>query len=45
VRKLGSEQEAQPPSELDAVRREARRVHVRALLTAVLLTALSLAWP
>ena len=45
VRKLGSEQEPQPTSELDAVRREARRVHLRALLAALVLTALSVAWP
>jgi hypothetical protein len=45
VRKLGDELGPQPPNELDAVRREARRIHVRALLSAVLLTALSLAWP
>jgi hypothetical protein len=45
VRQLGSEREAQPPGELDAVRREARRVHLRSLLAAVLLTTLTLAWP
>jgi len=45
VRKLGSELGPQPPSELAAIRREARRIHLRALLSAVLLTALSLAWP
>jgi len=45
ARKLGGEQEPQPPGELDAVRREARRVHLRALFAAVLLTALSVAWP
>lgn len=39
VRKLGDEQEQQPAAELAAVRREARRVHVRALLTALALTA------
>jgi len=45
VRKLAGEREPQPPAELDAVRREARRVHLRALLAAVVLTALSVAWP
>jgi hypothetical protein len=45
VRKLGSELGPQPQSELDAVRREARRIHLRALLAAVVLTALSMAWP
>ena len=45
VQKLGSEQQPQPREELDAVRREARRVHVRSLLAALLLTTLSVAWP
>jgi hypothetical protein len=40
VRNLDGKQEAQPAAELAAVRREARRVHVRALLTALVLTAL-----
>ena len=45
VRNLDGQQEPQPVVELDAVRREARRVHVRSLLTAVLLTLLTIAWP
>lgn len=40
VRNLDGRQEAQPAAELAAVRKEARSVHVRALLTAVVLTAL-----
>lgn len=45
VRNLGGAPEPQPPAELDAIRREARRVHLRALLAAALLTALTVAWP
>lgn len=40
IRNLHGTREPQPAAELAAVRREARRVHVRALLTAVVLTAL-----
>lgn len=40
VRNLGGKPEPQPAAELAAVRKEARRVHVRSLLTAVVLTAL-----
>lgn len=42
VRNLDGQQEPQPTAELAAVRKEARRVHLRALLTAMVLTALSL---
>lgn len=45
LRNLEGRQEPQPLAELEAVRREARRVHVRSLLTAALLTLLTLAWP
>ena len=40
VRNLDGKQEAQPEDELAAVRKEARRVHVRAALTALVLTLL-----
>jgi hypothetical protein len=40
VRNLDGKLEQQPESELAAVRKESRRVHVRALLTALVLTAL-----
>ncbi len=40
VRNLDGRQEPQPEAELAAVRKEAFRVHVRALLTALVLTAL-----
>lgn len=39
TRNLDGQQEPQPAAELAAVRQEARRVHVRALLTALVLTA------
>jgi hypothetical protein len=45
LRNLDGNQEPQPAEELGQVQREARRVHVRALLTAVLLTLLTMAWP
>ena len=45
VRNLDGQEQAQPAAELLAVRREARRVHVRSLLAAVLLTLLASAWP
>ena len=45
LRNLDGQQEPQPAAELEAVRREARRVHVRSLLAAALLTLLSIAWP
>lgn len=45
VRNLGGQQEPQPEAELAAVRKEARRVHVRALLTALLLTVLCVVLP
>lgn len=45
LRNLDGKQEPQPLVELEEVQREARRVHVRSLLTAVLLTLLTLAWP
>jgi hypothetical protein len=40
MRNLDGKLEAQPAEELAAVRKESRRVHVRALLTAIVLTAL-----
>jgi hypothetical protein len=40
VRNLDGKLEQQPESELAAVRRESRRVHVRAAVTAVVLTSL-----
>ena len=45
LRNLDGKQEPQPLAELEAVRREARRVHLRSLLTAALLTLLTVAWP
>jgi hypothetical protein len=42
VRNLDGQQEPQPTAELAAVRKEAQRVHLRALLTALVLTALCL---
>lgn len=45
LRQLDRAPEAQPAAELALVRQEARRIHVRALLLAVSLTAVSLLVP
>jgi hypothetical protein len=45
LRNLSGTREPQPAAELEAVRHEARRVHVRSLLTALLLTLLTIAVP
>jgi hypothetical protein len=44
-RSLSGVREPQPAEELAAVRREARRIHVRAALAALVLTLLSIVWP
>jgi len=45
LRNLQGRQEPQPSAELAAVRREAYRVHVRALVSSVVLALLTFSWP